>query len=97
MKTDPTPPPEILDAAEKVRVWMETNGHQNWQLGGICDRRIAHQRDQMESTLMLAARWGISSDGYSAEVSSRIRCWIINGMRGDAPKAPDHYPPNDRA
>ena len=92
--SDLMPPPEIVEAAEKVRVWMETNGYSNWQLGGVCDRRIANQRDQMEATLMLAARWGISSDGYSAEVSSRIRRWIINGMRGDAPKAPDYYPAN---
>ncbi len=54
------------------------------------------QRDQMEAALMLAARWGISSDGYSAEVASRIRCWIIGGMQGEAPKAPDYYPSNAR-
>ena len=34
------PPAEIVDAAEKVRIWMDSNGHKNWQLGGICDRRI---------------------------------------------------------
>lgn len=92
--SDLLPPPEIVDAAERVKVWMEVNGYQNWQLAGICDRRIAHQRDQMQATLLLAARWGISSDGYSAEVSSQIRCWIIGGMKGDAPKAPDYYPAN---
>ncbi len=92
--SDLLPPAEIVEAAEKVRVWMESSGHQNWQLGGICDRRIAYQRDQMDAALMLAARWGISSDGYSAEVSSRIRCWIIGGMKGEAPKAPDYYPEN---
>jgi hypothetical protein len=88
------PPAEIVEAAERVKAWMEVNGYQNWQLAGICDRRIAYQRDQMEAALMLAARWGISSDGYSAEVSSRIRCWIIGGMKGEAPKAPDYYPAN---
>jgi hypothetical protein len=92
--SDLLPPAEIVEAAERVKVWMEVNGYQNWQLAGICDRRIAYQRDQMESALMLAARWGISSDGYSAEVSSRIRCWIIGGMKGEAPKAPDYYPAN---
>ena len=95
--SDLLPPPEIVDAAEKVRVWMDVNGYQNWQLGGICDRRIADQRDQMEACLMLAAQWGISSDGFSAEVSSQIRCWIIGGMKGSAPKAPDYYPPNDKS
>lgn len=56
--------------------------------------RLKYERDQMEAALMLAAQWGISSDGYSAEVSSRIRCWIIGGMKGPAPKAPDYYPAN---
>ena len=95
--SDLLPPAEIVEAAERVKVWMEVNGCQNWQLAGICDRRIAYQRDQMEAALMLAARWGISSDGYSAEVSSRIRCWIIGGMKGEAPKAPDYYPANAAA
>jgi hypothetical protein len=44
--SDLLPPAEIVDAAEKVRVWMENNGHRNWQLGGICDRRIASDRDE---------------------------------------------------
>ena len=42
---DLLPPAEIVEAAEKVRVWMDINGHKNWQLGGICDRRIASDRD----------------------------------------------------
>ena len=37
---DLLPPPEIIEAAETVRVWMETNGYRNWQLGGVCDRRF---------------------------------------------------------
>ena len=33
------PPPEIIDAAEKVRVWMESNGYrERWVLGGVCSR-----------------------------------------------------------
>lgn len=35
------PPAEIVEAAERVRVWMEANGYRNWQLGGVCDRRLA--------------------------------------------------------
>lgn len=36
---DILPPDEIADAAEKVRVWMETNGyHSRWILGGVCSR-----------------------------------------------------------
>jgi predicted RNase H-like nuclease (RuvC/YqgF family) len=59
------------------------------------EREIAvmtEQRDSARGALILAARWGISSDGYSAEVASRIRCWIISGMIGNAPTAPDYYP-----
>ena len=44
------PPAEIVDAAEKVRIWMDSNGHKNWQLGGICDRRIAADRDEWRDT-----------------------------------------------
>lgn len=38
---DLLPPAEIIEAAEQVRVWMEVNGYRNWQLGGVCDRRLA--------------------------------------------------------
>ena len=41
--SDLLPPTEIVDAAEKVRVWMESNGYKNWQLGGVCDRRYADE------------------------------------------------------
>jgi hypothetical protein len=44
--SDLLPPAEIVDAAEKVRVWMESNGYRNWQLGGVCDRRFATDRDE---------------------------------------------------
>lgn len=43
---DLLPPVEIKDAAEMVSVWMESNGYKNWQLGGICDRRIVIDRDE---------------------------------------------------
>lgn len=56
--------------------------------------KLERERDAARAALMLAAEWGISSDGYSAEVSSRIRCWVISGMQGPAPKAPDYYPTN---
>lgn len=57
-------------------------------------QKTAYQSDQMDAALTLAARWGILSDGYSSDVSSRIRSWIIGGMKGEAPKAPDYYPAN---
>lgn len=48
--SDLLPPSEIVDAAEKVRVWMETNGYRNWQLGGVCDRRFADKCKQIKPT-----------------------------------------------
>jgi len=47
--SDLLPPTEIVDAAEKVRVWMETNGYRNWQLGGVCDRRFADECQRLKS------------------------------------------------
>ena len=41
--SDLLPPTEIVEAAEKVRQWMEINGYRNWQLGGVCDRRFADE------------------------------------------------------
>ena len=49
--SDLLPPAEIVKAAERVRVWMEVNGYRNWQLSGICDRRIAADRDRLRDTL----------------------------------------------
>ena len=46
----------------------------------------------LRAGLLLAARWGISSDGYSASVASELRAWIIDDMRKPAPTAPDYYP-----
>lgn len=54
--------------------------------------RALGERNDARETLMLAARWGIESDGYSANVSGAIRAWIINGMKGPPPKQPDYYP-----
>lgn len=44
---DLLPPRDIIEAAERVKVWMETNGYRNWQLDGICDRRIATERNEL--------------------------------------------------
>jgi len=63
------------------------------ELNARCER-LEVERAQLEAALMLAAQWGISSDGYSAEVAGNIRAWIIGGMKGPAPKAPDYYPEN---
>lgn len=57
-------------------------------------RHVKHiyEREQMKAALLLAVKWGISSDNFSADVSQKIRNWIVQGMKGPAPKAPDYYP-----
>jgi hypothetical protein len=40
-------PFEIIEAAQKVRTWMEINGFKNWQLGGICDRRMVIEMEEI--------------------------------------------------
>jgi hypothetical protein len=41
--SDLLPPQEIVNAAEKIREWMEENGYKNWQLNGVCDRRFVEK------------------------------------------------------
>jgi hypothetical protein len=64
--SDLLPPPEIIEAAEKVRVWMETNGYRNWQLGGICDRRLA-ERHKCVALYRLAEIHRYTGTGTDAE------------------------------
>jgi hypothetical protein len=33
-------PQNILQAAQEIQLWMEMNGHKDWELFGIADRRI---------------------------------------------------------
>lgn len=47
---------------------------------------------RLKKALRLATKWGIRSDGFSAEVSDSIRVWIDGGMLGDPPEAPSYYP-----
>jgi hypothetical protein len=47
--SDLLPPAEIVESAENIRVWMETNGYRNWQLGGVCDRRFADECKRLKS------------------------------------------------
>jgi hypothetical protein len=49
----PLPPDEIIGAAEKIRLWMESKNIKFWRLGGICDRRIA---DEYDDTLAMHKR-----------------------------------------
>jgi hypothetical protein len=43
--SDLIPPPEIIEAALRVSVWMAKNGYKNWRLGDVCDRRYAEASD----------------------------------------------------
>ena len=61
----------------------------------VCEKNpYLHEITQLRNALMLACRWGVSSDGHSSEVADRLRNWVIKGMKGEAPTQPDYYPPN---
>lgn len=59
-------------------------------------RDLERELANAHAALLLAAEWGISSDGFSSEVAGNLRCWIIGGMKGPPPKAPDYYPKRSR-
>lgn len=62
---DILPPDEIAEAAEKVRVWMETNGYRSqWILGGVCSRDHAKALTQ--------ARCGLADANLTIEWQERI-------------------------
>lgn len=71
------PPPHIVDAAETVKVWMETNGYRNWQLGGLCDRRFA---DECERLKTACDKW--SEDETLHPLMHCKTCGRINPLMG---------------
>jgi hypothetical protein len=54
---------------------------------------IVGENRQMKQALYLARKWGVRSDGFSAEVANSIRDFIDRDFQGPAPKQPDYYPP----
>lgn len=65
-------PSEIIDAAEKVRRWMdEQNRGTGWQLAGVCSRYVAH---------VAAARLKWMADNHAA-----IEQMVIAAPGGDHP------------
>ena len=65
-----------------------------WQMRSEINA-LKTENANLRAGLLLAAQWGISSDGYSASVASELRAWIIDDMRKPAPTAPDYYPTNN--
>lgn len=49
----PDIPQHIIEAAETVRIWAEQNGLKDWQIAGVCDRRIAHKLEQSRASAEL--------------------------------------------
>lgn len=80
------------DAMEEDLYQRRPSGYEVEQTRLRLCRKFERERNAARDALLLAAEWGISSDGFSAEVSSEIRCWIIKGMEGKAPTAPEYYP-----
>lgn len=60
-------------------------------------KKLERERDELRRVLVLACKWGVASEGFSAEVSSSIARWVGAGMTGPRPVAPDYYPENDQA
>lgn len=85
--------PETDAAAEKCRSYKNLGTDFNGMVGHA--KNMERQRNQMRDALLIAARWGIRSDGFSGEVSDSLRTWIDAGMSGDPPKVPSYYPHND--
>lgn len=52
------------------------------------------QNAMLKIALKRAAKWGIRSDGFSAEVSDSLRLWVDSGMIKSPPEIPDYYPTN---
>lgn len=86
MSNYPTP------RTDKAEYEVRLGRHRRMVVRPELARQLEQELAAAHEALMLAARWGISSDGYSAEVAGDLRCWIINGMKGPPPKAPDFYP-----
>lgn len=67
---------------------------------GITDLAKMHQHaealereiNNLRAGLLLAAQWGIISDGWDSTLASELRAWIIDDMRKPAPTLPDYYP-----
>lgn len=49
--SQPEPPDEILQCARKLELWMNQNGHRNWQLLGVCDRSFAIRLEKIMELL----------------------------------------------
>lgn len=72
---------------EEIRV-------QQRQIKALCEENQSLREDyeNVRDALLRAAKWGIRSDGFSAEVSDALRMWVDAGMIGDPPEVPSYYP-----
>ena len=46
----------------------------------------------LQQALIQARTWGISSRNFSATQSHKLSEWVDDGMVGDPPRVPDHFP-----
>lgn len=60
----------------------------------MAGNNLLAENRRLKLALARAARWGIRSDGFSAEVGGSLRLWIDGGMVGDPPEIPSYYPQN---
>lgn len=73
------------------KIWDDLrNSWAYWNQDHAHEALLNHAR-KLEESLRLAAKWGMRSNGFSADVSDAIRNWIDGGMKGNPPKEPEYY------
>jgi hypothetical protein len=81
---------EDVDELERQRDAHLQKGRENAALAGD----LLSENRRLKLALSRATKWGIRSDGFSAEVSDSLRIWFDGGMVGDPPAVPSYYPDN---
>ena len=49
-------PQDVLDAANRLEMWMHKNGHRYWRVGGVADRQFAEDYDRYVEPLKRIVR-----------------------------------------
>lgn len=72
------PPAEVIEAAQRVKVWMETNGFSEWQLCGICDRRFAGKVGELREEIDNVRHWnGKLANDLDTERNRLAACGVV--------------------
>lgn len=87
---DILPPGDIIEAAEKVRVWMETNGYRHrWILGGVCSRDHAERLQWWIKNAEDIAKERGELFRAGENMAAELCQWCPHEMRGEVLRAWD--------